>query len=150
MTGKKTHGAARTPPYRAWTAMLNRCRNPSNPAYAYYGGRGIKVCERWLDYASFLEDMGPRPAGMTLERLDNERGYEPENCCWATRKEQTRNNRRNHYLTAGGERMLLTDWARRLGISAAALHKRIQRGWSEERVCLTPPVRHVKESYCGV
>lgn len=150
MTGRKTHGAARTAPYIAWTSMLNRCRNPNNPAYAYYGERGITVCDRWTDYAAFCEDMGPRPAGLTLERRDNTRGYYKENCYWATREAQTRNTRRNHYLSAGGETLLLTDWARRLGAHEAVILQRIKRGWAEDKACLTPVLRHVKERYCGV
>lgn len=90
---KFKHGMIGTPTYRSWASMVTRCRNPNSTQYAYYGGRGITVCERWLDFRSFLEDMGERPAGTSIDRIDNSRNYEPGNCKWATRAEQNRNRR---------------------------------------------------------
>lgn len=89
------HGHARppTPTYLSWTAMKGRCRNPANPAWRNYGGRGIGVCDRWLDFANFLADMGVRPDGHSLERADNDGNYEPGNCRWATASEQRANQR---------------------------------------------------------
>lgn len=86
---------AKGPTYQSWCAMINRCFQPSQPSYQYYGARGITVCERWRSYENFLADMGERPEGMTLDRIDNDLGYEPSNCRWATATEQSRNQRRH-------------------------------------------------------
>lgn len=89
------HGACDTGAYRSWMAMLNRCRNPAATDYAYYGGRGISVCDRWHNFSNFLEDMGERPVEMTLDRKNVNGNYEPGNCRWATRSEQMQNTRRS-------------------------------------------------------
>lgn len=89
--------------YRAWGAMIQRCTNPNNPAWEYYGGRGISVCDRWLTFANFIADMGLRPAGLTLERMDNDKGYSPDNCKWATRKAQMLNRRKATHCRRGHE-----------------------------------------------
>lgn len=97
-----THGRARTPEYIVWESMLARCRNPNRPRFHLYGGRGIKVCERWQDFGNFFADMGARPAPeYTIERDDSNRGYEPGNCRWATRTEQVRHLRRARNNTSG-------------------------------------------------
>ena len=89
----KTHGMSHIPEFRVWNSMLERCNNPNNKRYCDYGGRGIKVCERWMDFKNFIADMGFRPKGLTLERINNDKGYSPSNCKWDTGENQARNRR---------------------------------------------------------
>lgn len=122
-----------------WYAMLSRCHNPNTVGYPRYGGRGITVCERWHSFQHFVEDMGERPPGHSIERLDNNRGYEPDNCVWATPKEQSRNQITNRRLTLGDRCLTLTEWAECLGTSTTTIARRIDDyGWSEERALSTP------------
>jgi hypothetical protein len=142
----KTHGhgrtgAKRSPEHRIWDAMIQRCTNPNNKHYKNYGNRGIKVCPRWRDFAQFYRDCGPRPSPKhTIERVDNDKGYAPANCKWATRKEQQNNRRNNRLLCFKGATKTLTQWAETLGMSPGAVAARIRLGWSTERA-LTVPVR---------
>ena len=141
---KNHHGLRNTSENSAWSAMNDRCYNPKNPNYKYYGGRGITVCDRWQrSFLSFYEDMGKRPSNLySLERLDNTLGYSPYNCVWATAKTQSRNKRSNIMLTHEGKTMCLMDWAIRLHIKPVTLYKRISTlGWSDEKA-LTTPVRY--------
>ena len=134
------HGMAGTKDYQAWDAMRQRCVNPNNSAYSYYGGRGIKVCERWMkSFENFLSDMGPRPPKATIDRRDNNGNYEPGNCVWATRKEQQQNRRGNVYYTIGAETKCLMEWCEQYNISYGAVRGRVNRGWDVEKAITTSP-----------
>ena len=123
--------------------MIRRCENPRHPYFADYGGRGIQVCSRWRESAAaFAADMGPRPDGTSLDRIDNDKGYSPDNCRWATRSEQrasqrppTYKGRKNAKLyELGGESMTLYQWGKKLGVSRHLLDTRIAKGWPIELV----------------
>lgn len=135
------HRKSRTPIYKTWQSMKERCLNPTCHAYDQYGGRGIKICDRWLEsFDNFYEDMGDRPAGTTLDRIDNNGGYSKENCRWATKKVQDRNRRTNRLLTVNGVVQTIAGWAEEVGISTAVIHQRLKRGWSPEDAVLKPLV----------
>lgn len=134
--GHNRKGAASST-YRCWVSMLGRCRNPKDPRYATYGGRGVVVDLRWYEFCNFLADMGERPEGTTLDRIDNKKGYCPGNCRWATPKEQARNRSSNRYITWKGETLLAVEWAERLGMSYKAFHNRLQ-AWPLEDVFSVP------------
>lgn len=132
-----THGRTQDGIYQSWLGMVQRCRNPNSSAYRHYGGRGIEVCARWADsFEAFAGDMGERPEGCCIERIDNDGNYCPENCRWATRKEQSSNTRRTRHLTADGETHTLTEWAEILGIFVGTLRWRIKQ-WGTERAITT-------------
>jgi hypothetical protein len=118
-----THGRHGTRAYSSWQAMRTRCNNSNFHAYPRYGGRGITICARWNSFENFFADMGERPKGMSLERVDNSGNYEPNNCVWATPYTQAHNMRVNHWITYKGETMILQDWARRFGVDASTLRK---------------------------
>jgi|JI10StandDraft_1071094.scaffolds.fasta_scaffold85834_5 hypothetical protein len=119
--------------------MKFRCRNPKAAHFARYGGRGIQVCERWLSFETFLADMGVRPAGATLDRMDNDGHYEPRNCRWVTRKANSRNRSDNRLLTLNGQTKTLAEWADVTGYSLATLQGRVQMGWQDERILTKLP-----------
>jgi hypothetical protein len=135
----RTHGLCGTPTYQSWNAMRQRCGDASQTYYERYGGSGITVCERWKLFSNFLEDMGVRPEGKTLDRIDNSGNYEPGNCRWATRKEQARNTSANFFITHNGETKCLAEWAEHLGMCRMQISRRIRNGWPVEMV-LTPKV----------
>lgn len=136
----RTHGMSGKPEYVAWQHIKRRCYNPSEPGYMRYGGRGITVCNRWLaSFDRFYADMGPKPSPLhSIERIDNNQGYTPENCKWATRKEQNNNQRRSRKLTYKGQVLTVSQWAEVLGISHTVLNNRLFRGWSDEKTLGTP------------
>lgn len=143
---RATHRRSRSPEFVAWVNMRLRCNNPHNISYPNYGGRGIEVCDRWQnDFAAFLKDVGERPSPeYTLERIDNNKNYGPDNCRWATWEEQGRNKRNNHYLTHNQETLTVADWAKRISVPQTVLRRRInQLKWSVEKA-LTFPYKPAK------
>ena len=134
-----THKMSRTKIYKRWHYMLERCNDPNSIRYPSYGGRGIKVCERWLKFENFYQDMGDPPDGKSLNRINNDGDYCPENCEWATPKEQQRNTRLNVNLTLNGKTQCISAWAKELGVNNRTLSGRIESGWSDEEA-LTLPV----------
>lgn len=134
-------GASRLPEYLVWRAIINRCENPLVESYRNYGGRGIKVCERWHVFENFIADMGRRPhPRLTVERVDNSGDYCKKNCIWATRKEQNSNRRDNVFLTFEGKTKTLSEWARLRGLLRETLRDRIRRGW-DHASAITRPLR---------
>jgi hypothetical protein len=132
----------KSPPYYSvWASMLGRCRNPNYHQFADYGGRGIRVCERWKSYKNFAADMGPRPPGMTLDRISNDGNYEPGNCRWATRREQQRNRRKAVYVTIDGQRYRAIELSDMSGLKTDTIVERANRGLSYDEV-MSPERRH--------
>jgi hypothetical protein len=109
--------------------MRARCRNPKNQDFANYGGRGIRVCERWDDFGAFFADMGERPVGMTIDRKDTDGQYEPANCRWATDEQQANNRRSNHLITINGEQKTLQQWANQFGVESSKARYRLANGY---------------------
>jgi hypothetical protein len=135
-----THGRTKTTEYQIWVDMRRRCHQPDRPDYHRYGGRGISVCERWMnDFAAFYADMGPRPKGKTLERRDNDGSYSPDNCYWATKREQTLNTRQVIIVTVGGQRMTARDASLFISANPALVCNRLRLGWSIEDAVSKPP-----------
>lgn len=131
------HGMSGIPEHAVWMSILQRCDNPSSPAWSYYGGRGIRVCERWREFANFLDDMGRRPSHRhSIDRIDNDGNYEPGNCRWATMQEQCRNTRRTHFITIDGETLCVEDWAIRMGTKPSTIRSRLWRRWPEHEAIL--------------
>ena len=140
----ESHGHAKVhaPEYRSWCAMKNRCSDSKHHEWHRYGGRGIKVCDRWANsFLAFLADMGPRPSlKYSLDRYPNRDGnYEPGNVRWATMKEQRRNTSQNHFLTWKGETKTIVDWSIALNLAWNTIYNRLRRGWSIDAALATPP-----------
>jgi hypothetical protein len=136
--GKIKHRMSHTPTHRSWIAMRRRCRAKSHHGYSEYGGRGITICDRWDDFLIFLADMGERPAGHTLDRIDNDGPYSPGNCRWAPAVVQMNNRRNTWRLTLNQETLSLTEWSERTGIPRRALAMRYHSGWTADKILTTP------------
>ena len=141
------HGHARqgeiSKTFVVWNSMLDRCRNKNNHAFARYGGRGISVCKRWGEFKNFLADMGERPSERSLDRIDNNGNYGPDNCRWATRKEQSRNKKNNRPMEMDGRTKLLCEWIEEYDANNKLVWSRLKMGWTLKEA-LTEPL-HVNQ-----
>jgi len=131
-----------SPTYHTWTGMKDRCGNRKNKRFHRYGARGISVCDRWESFENFLADMGEKPPGMSLDRIDNNGNYCPENCRWATGKQQARNKSNNTLMTHAGKTQTMQEWSEELGITSSTISWRLQRGWSDEQCLLGRPQKN--------
>ena len=150
MSGHASHGhklgQRATPTYQSWRGMVQRCTNPKANGYRHYGGKGVCICERWRKFARFLADMGERPEGTTIDRIDVNGHYEPGNVRWATATTQMRNTSRNHPLTHEGRTMAVSAWAEARGMSASTLWNRIADGWSTADALDTPVGKYIRRA----
>lgn len=146
---KLQHGASGTGTYNTWKSMIARCLHEAHDAYPLYGGAGITVCDKWLEYEGFLEDMGQRPSGLTLDRIDGSLGYFPGNCRWATKKEQANNRSNNRVLSANGESKTVSEWAESIGVPTGVLLMRLDRGIPIEAAIVMPYKKTIFVKYQG-
>jgi len=137
-SGRGRHGRHNSREYRAWNYMLQRCHNPKNSNWYLYGGRGIRVVKRWWKFENFYMDMGDRPNGLSLDRIDNAKGYGPDNCRWTDSKTQSRNRRSNVFLTYNGETKCIADWSIQTGIHHATIQSRMRYNWPLEFIFSVP------------
>lgn len=137
---RTTHGMSSSPEYASWLSMIQRCTNPLNDVYQYYGGRGVTVCDRWLNsFECFYDDMGPRPTqGHSIDRENNDGNYEPGNCRWATPEQQANNKRTNVFYDYGNRKLTLSQISKEVGLNKSLLRGRLDRGWSVDRAVSTP------------
>ena len=135
-----THGRSDATIYNMWRTMVNRCYNKTQDSYSNYGGRGMAVCKRWLKFENFLDDMGDRPfLNAQIDRIDNNKGYQPDNCRWVTPKENARNKLNTIMLFWEGKETPLIELGEKYGVHYKCLYKRIRSGWTIEKALLTPP-----------
>ena len=128
------HGLSKTPAYRRWGSIKARCNNKNSNHYADYGGRGIKVCRRWLKFDNFQDDMGERPKGTSIDRINNNGNYEPSNCKWSTKKEQSNNRRNNIVIKYKGNEKTITEWARHFKINESTFYYRYKNKMPLEKM----------------
>lgn len=144
VSNNTTHGQSKSPTYKSWAGAKDRCTNLNTPCYPSYGGRGIKMCERWANsFEAFLKDMGPRPSPKhSLDRVDNDGDYEPGNCRWATQDEQSNNRRTNRMFSAFGESKTVADWLRDprcvVRLATTLRNRIVAYGWPPEKAITTP------------
>lgn len=136
------HGWSKTPTYKTWVEMRQRCGNPKSNKYKWYGARGIGVHPAWDSFENFLRDMGERPSGMTLDRLDNNGNYGPGNCKWATKIQQMNNMRTNRIVTVSGTKMTMAEASRKWKVPVRTLWARLNAGWDEEDAVKRSVRRH--------
>ena len=141
-SGPLKHGHARkgrhSATYESWTDMKKRCHTPTATAYKNYGGRGIRVCVQWMEFAAFLKDMGECPPGLTIDRIDNDGNYEPGNCRWADMKTQRNNRRDSVRVTAFGKTKTIREWAESRGLPYNTVYLRLKRGATPEQAVTRP------------
>ena len=137
------HYGWESPEYSSWASMKQRCLNPNQRGYKDYGGRGISICDRWMhSFQNFVADMGPRPDGFQLDRIDTDGNYEPGNCQWSDRKTQMNNTRRNRWITINNETRTMTQWCEFFGVvPIETFRHRRTRGWPTLTALITPPMQ---------
>lgn len=143
-TSERNH----SPEYKCWNSMKSRCNNKKNDRYYDYGGRGISVCDQWNNsFETFLKDMGPRPSlKYSLERIDNDKNYTPDNCVWRTMQQQSRNKRSNRLLEKNGLKMVIVDWAKRWGIAYQVIQQSIKRHGSFDYIYTRHEINKIKQT----
>lgn len=135
----KTHGLSGHRVYNLYQSMVNRCHSPNHISYKNYGAKGVRVCDRWLNsFESFIEDMGVPNPNDSIDRINNNLGYHPDNCRWVGKEKQNRNKSNNIKLTFSGRTMNMADWAREINIGISTLYARYKAGWSDDRIISTP------------
>jgi len=141
------HGRHDSPVYSSWKAMITRCVDPRCASFKNYGAKGIKVCERWNKFENFLEDMGDTQKGMTIDRIENDKGYYKKNCRWATRSEQNRHRKNGaKFIMYKGEIKIIKEWAEHFGICRHLLARRLHWGWPLEKAFSKKDFRYVREN----
>lgn len=144
------HGMSGTPTYESWRCMLQRCYNPKTNRYKAYGARGITVCDEWKTFAGFFNDMGLRPAGSSIDRINVNGNYCKENCRWATNEQQFANKTDNHYLTLNNETKTIAQWRDVTGLTRSTITGRLSNGWTIEQTLTTPsllPISRMKSKH---